>query len=146
MDEIDFRKAAHEDLLTFATNLLGVKKNEHPQNYEAQIAYFSTATQVGLGWRESESSGKLAYEIDQARSGVARGLEKLTLAIAEASDKSDKAAVRMEKESARMVKATWGLVGATLVLALVTVFLVIYTRQLAIVEAGHPPTTSQSTR
>jgi hypothetical protein len=139
MKEIDFRKASYDELLEFAMNLLALNKLNDARDYEAKIAYFSTATQVGLARRASESMATLAHEVDQARSGTARGLEKLTLAIANASDASDRAAVRMEAQTARLSKATWGLVGATVVLALATILLVFYTRALVIAE--HTTTT-----
>jgi hypothetical protein len=134
MKEIDFQNPNYDDLLRFSTNLLDVTQLNSPREYEAKIAYFSTATQVGLAKKASESMASLTHEVDQSRSAVARGLEKLTLAINSASETSERATLRLEKQSARMVGATWGLVLATVVLAMATVLLVFYTRQLIPLE------------
>lgn len=131
MNEIDFKKAEFDDIDKFTKNLLTLQRSNHPQDYDAQIAYFTTSVHALLGRRMAKSATELAVEIDAARSGVARGLEKLSLAIGEAIKASSDAATAAETQARRMVKATWGLVVATGVLAIVTVALVVYTRALA---------------
>ena len=81
--------------------------------------------------RQVEATDTLAYEMDQARSGVARGLDKLTLAIAEASKAADVSARDAVDQSRRMVRATWALVIVTLLLGVATCGLVIGTLELA---------------
>jgi hypothetical protein len=141
MNEIDFSTADFDDINKFAMNLLTVRRIEHPGDYEAQIAYFSTSTQVVLGRKAAESAAKLAAEVDSARLSVAGGLDRLEKSIAGASEASDSAATRMITQSQRMVRATWGLVVVTGLLVVATALLVIYTRQLAVATPPVVPAT-----
>ena len=136
MYEIDTRNADFDDIEKFARNLLGVSAPKGSPDYETMIAYLSTMTQVLIARRTVASADKLAHEIDAARVGVAKGLDKLTLTINDASNQSSIAAQRAETQARRMVRATWGLVVATAFLGLATVGLVYFTYRLA----STPPT------
>jgi hypothetical protein len=136
MHEIDFKTANFDDIAKFAGNLLTLRKIDHPHDYDSQIGYFSAATQVLVGRKVSENVHQLAIEIDAARSAVGKGLDKLTVGIANASSAAELASQEAVKQSRRMVRATWALVIVTGFLGFATAGLMFYTRELVMT----PPT------
>jgi hypothetical protein len=132
--DIDTKKAGFDEIDKFVRNLLHADKAHRPEDYEAHLAYYTAMTHALLGRKASQSADKLAYEIDQARSAVGKGLDKLTVSIADASNAADVTARDALSQSRRMVWATWGLVVVTGCLGIATAFLVFYTRQLVFLE------------
>lgn len=128
--EINFATATFDDIAKFTQNLLLLRKSDQPQDWDSKISYYSTQVQGLIARKSSESAASLATEIDQARAGVTRGLEKLTNAIEEASKQAQAASESAEAQSKQMVRATWGLVVVTGLLVLATGALVFYTQAL----------------
>jgi hypothetical protein len=109
---VDFRTANFDDIAQFVKNILPLEGGAGADS-RARTAYYVASTQLMMSRNVVESVQKLATEIDNARGGIARGLDKLERSVNEASKASDVAAKRLER-------ATWGLVAGTVLLAVAT--------------------------